>query len=1312
MKITTALTRSSHAAALFLAVACEPLAWAGGGCLEIRNGYFWDPVVGDYFIPRGVAYQIWNPPVGANQSLDQVDYDLVEFKKLRANSVRVEMTWGQVEIGPDQYDWTKPDHLVRKAEELGLKLFVIIGYQYPPAWFPAERRGINNLGLISDVINYEDPEARAVYQRYIAAVTARYKSSPAIGAWILGNEYAYFDLWEDPNLYPVHRFLGYDPISQQSFHQYLQSLYHTNIAALNANWLTSYADFDAVLMPLEYPADRRLPAYHDLIQWRKQSIGSYVALGAVAAKQADPDHLRTYSMVGGLFNGRDANFTCEDAKAIVACCATAGAPLDFWSINNYAWTSLGSEMRSASFGIGKYQAQSGLPVMISETGHSSTENLFDYDNATGHSYAGARQPKALPSTMWESLLSGAIGVHFFTWNDRSQFTPAYFYRERGFGIVQENRQPKQPVYDNIAAMFRQMDNIRLDHLLGGSSNPPPDIQYFWSTNADMVWPRANQENAMIWGALRRLGFQPGIIDDEQFESGAGTKARALLLSRCYQMNPLHLQRLATEVLPAGIHIHADADLPGQFDAYSRANPDWASLMRTIFGVDVTRASLGLDLIVTNDCYSPIHLLGAATLGSITPSYAVDLKTWKLWRNVAPISATAKVILTAFGFPVSDSEPGCPYLDMTHYPALLTHSPGAGQGKTAVNPFALGDTYNKSGTAAAQWDTRYAILRAIYRDHFGLQPAVDLSGPGSEHVLSTYRLCANGSVLIALLNEDTNAARLTISAPKLLTGCKVEDLSLGGVLTQNSNGTLTYTNQGDDCVVLYAYKSDGQHDNSLANPNPNKLWFQAAPLAVWPTGFPYSVSVGYDAQDTNLALTVTLEQTWPRPAVCSQSSSAAIAGQGTLVVQVPVPDADAHNPDYLSSREGGQYVLHASLGQAGVPVSDVYLPIRLLFGVYPIQPLPSALIPGQTCQVGLGWEELPGYAFGHDTPLDRAALWDSAAYGQEHYLIALQLKSGSLVVATNRFLIGAGTGSNTVSIVVPSGAVGPFTWDAHVQTATNVFSHNVSESFEGYTRGANWQGPNLPFLTNNFLTPWKSTAYAYPPADIWLNEGVQLEGSDGSQSAFIVASQPASSLLGTFGIYYEFTNDWALPADPNQWTNYVFSYDFKESHGYPCSVEMQVKNVDLTGEGKWVQYTNLYQPGSNLWFSARASLDQFQPPPGLSGVFEPDKVHAIVVNIRMFATEVQYVGSFDNIRFLGPETGQDGGETRWIYTSANDALGWLSIQAAASAVSVSWIGDGVLQCAEAITGPWNNLTNASNPFLVEPPAVKQFYRLRR
>jgi endo-1,4-beta-mannosidase len=86
-------------------------------------------------------------------------------------------------------------------------------------------------GLISDVINYEHPQAREAYAKHIAEVTGRYKNSQAIGGWILGNEYAYFDLWEDPLVYLTHRFIGFDAYSQASYRQYLASVYGGNIAA-------------------------------------------------------------------------------------------------------------------------------------------------------------------------------------------------------------------------------------------------------------------------------------------------------------------------------------------------------------------------------------------------------------------------------------------------------------------------------------------------------------------------------------------------------------------------------------------------------------------------------------------------------------------------------------------------------------------------------------------------------------------------------------------------------------------------------------------------------------------------------------------------------------------------------------------------------------------------------------------------------------------------------------------------------------------------------------------------------------------------
>ncbi len=643
--------------------------------LIVTNGYFLDTETGQYWIPHGFAYQTINPPVYANQTPAQIAYDFLEMRKLRANSLRVDFTWGYIEPANDVFDWTMTDLIVRTAESNGLRLFVLIGYQYPPGWFPSSWKAVNQSNQVSYILNYEHPSARAAYTDFIARVTARYKDSPAIAAWVLGNEYAYFDLWEsnDPHLY-----VGYDTnYSRPSFIAFLTNLYGGSISALNSNWATAYTTFDDVVMPVEYPGrnapsdpnaqNRYSPPYHDLIQWRKKSIGDFVALGAVAAKANDTNHLITYSMVGGIYSGFDANNTCEDAKTIVERCAAAGAPLDFWSINNYAWALEGNELRSAQYGIKKYQDQSGLPVLVTETGHSSTENLFPG--------AAGRQPAALPGQLWEALMAGAMGVHIFTWNDRP-FTGSQI-REAGFGIVQTNRLIKSPVFQNIRDTFALMEQLPLGRLLGASQSPRPDIYFYWGVDADMVWPRANQENCMLWGGIKRLGYEPRFLDETGYDNGAWTNARALLLSHAFMMSNARLERL-TNVLTGGVHIHANASLPGRYNAYHAENPSWVSVMSNVFGLNTAGATNtwhGGIAGYWDQPYVALNLQYSNALGPLTPSYP--------WTNVATWIRISNLTAVA----------GTTYVWAMHgtakYPALHV-KPSAG-GAAAINTWTLGDT---------------------------------------------------------------------------------------------------------------------------------------------------------------------------------------------------------------------------------------------------------------------------------------------------------------------------------------------------------------------------------------------------------------------------------------------------------------------------------------------------------------------------------------------------------------------------------------------------------------------------------------------
>ena len=74
------------AAALLILCLAPPTANAG---LTIRQGYFWDTARQETFIPHGFAYQIWNPPVFATQTLGIKLPDNIEIPTITGRIVAV-----------------------------------------------------------------------------------------------------------------------------------------------------------------------------------------------------------------------------------------------------------------------------------------------------------------------------------------------------------------------------------------------------------------------------------------------------------------------------------------------------------------------------------------------------------------------------------------------------------------------------------------------------------------------------------------------------------------------------------------------------------------------------------------------------------------------------------------------------------------------------------------------------------------------------------------------------------------------------------------------------------------------------------------------------------------------------------------------------------------------------------------------------------------------------------------------------------------------------------------------------------------------
>jgi hypothetical protein len=555
------------------------------GFIQLRDGYFVDSVTSNAFLPHGIAYQTWNRPLGVWQTPEQLRYDLDEMVKMGANAVRVDFVWQHIEEeGDNIFNWANYDLLVEECEKRDMRIFALIGYQWPPNWFPNEwytmhppetdAEGIVHTNRWqSDIIGYETPEARAQYAEWIATVCGRYKDSKAIAGWIVGNESGYLGLWSG-------LLDGYDSYCETAFRNYCQTKFGT-IAAANGTWGTSYTNFTDIKFVDQYRAYGVEGAiWADMVQWREDSIASFTAVGAKAAKSADTNHLISYSTVGMQWGEEDWRYHAEDRGKITAYALATNAPIDFFSVNNYPWSILGHESQNGHWGISFTKKVAKVPVLYSETGFTSSETMWPGMNEE-------RQGPLIRNSLWESLAVGAIGTHIFSWMDRPYITD----REKGFGIVYVDRGIKPAYWVNRTA-FGLMQQVKLADLLRGSQDPQPDIAFVWTDAVDSQYNRYECEMQQIAGALERLGFEPNFVNMDDLVSGAYTNYRVLILPRNMRVEDdvpgsgkTLLDFLRTEALPRGIHIVASADLPGMQNFNGKPRAAFVDEVRSLFGVD-------------------------------------------------------------------------------------------------------------------------------------------------------------------------------------------------------------------------------------------------------------------------------------------------------------------------------------------------------------------------------------------------------------------------------------------------------------------------------------------------------------------------------------------------------------------------------------------------------------------------------------------------------------------------------------------------------------------------------------------------------
>lgn len=512
----------------------------------------------------GIAYQTWNKPLGVWQTPEQLEADLAAMEAIGIRSARVEFVWGNIETKPDHLDFSLPDLLVATARRHGIRIYPIIGFQWPPDWLGESHHLEFKDGKPSPLLDYADGYVRARFGKFIGAVVRHYRGDDTIEAWVLGNEFSYLE-------YNSFQQLGLGAHSRPAFVAFLRSKYGGSVARLNRAWDTSFRSFNEIT-PASYPLDSdsdvvRRPT-HDFLDYRREQIAGLVATGCRAAHDADPEAPLTYSSIGVLFSQFDRFSTSEDFAAIAGACRAAGAPLSFYSLNSYLNLNsrepfyLGLSSKIAG-------ALTGLETVFTEFGLTSTEQYLDVREE--------KQARYLKAQYLESVFDGVPQVHVFTWNDKSFVSP----REQGFGILTEGRREK-PAFIQLRELLSRLGTLDARALardfvpdeawIGFLLPDPEQGQARWNTYLNEIWTLASY--------IRRLDLPVSFVRPEDLDRPDKIRGmKALFLVRQGLLGMRHLGRIDRLVRAGKFHAIAISDVPG----YDLRDSTWERRIHSLFG---------------------------------------------------------------------------------------------------------------------------------------------------------------------------------------------------------------------------------------------------------------------------------------------------------------------------------------------------------------------------------------------------------------------------------------------------------------------------------------------------------------------------------------------------------------------------------------------------------------------------------------------------------------------------------------------------------------------------------------------------------
>lgn len=315
--------------------------------------------------------------------------------------------WGhgfpEFEAEPKQGVWNfaETDRQFAEAAAVGAATIPLLNFS-PPRWWSAQYEpaqdavgapagSSGDVRLLSPALLGRVPEPMQAFAEYLRQMATRYGRQGNILAWSVRNEPAY---------YACGGING--PLMREAFDAWIARRYH-NVAELNRNWGTEFADLAGIVTPERW-ADNRA-AWYDVMTFKAECLNGELSWEADLA-QANSPVQRTGSKFVPACSGPQSARSGFGVDPWL----TAGAQRGVALCDLYLDDARQAALRAAelSWGAG------GVPVISCETGASS----LPVDRAFRFHYTPDRRARAFP---WMMLGYGLVGTHFWTWGVSEEY---------------------------------------------------------------------------------------------------------------------------------------------------------------------------------------------------------------------------------------------------------------------------------------------------------------------------------------------------------------------------------------------------------------------------------------------------------------------------------------------------------------------------------------------------------------------------------------------------------------------------------------------------------------------------------------------------------------------------------------------------------------------------------------------------------------------------------------------------------------------------------------------------------------------------